>query len=204
MRWARDVKPISGFARASSALRCCSVDTYTGFWAPDRFPSNGSLKRRPLPSAGCLGPVPPLPRSSEALRPPAVRLAVLRCLRLAIPPLRLVRAERPSPHGPGLRGVAVPVPEPELSVETTGSLRFLGHPCVPMPCPWTPLGPRTPGPCGVSTWPPLVSTTKAPAKRRFRGSITRPWDWRSTLRLAVTRHDARLASGCLAQLGRAG
>ncbi len=85
-------------------------------------------------------------------------------------------------HGRGLRGVGVPVPEPELSVETTGSLRFLGNPCVPMPCSWAPVGPRTPGPCGASTWPPLVSTTKAPAMRRFRGSITRPWDWLSTLR----------------------
>jgi len=85
-------------------------------------------------------------------------------------------------HDRGLRGVDGPVPEPELSVETTGSLRFLGNPCVPLPCSWTPVGPRTPGPYGASTWPPLVSTTKAPAMERFRGSITRPWDWLSTLR----------------------
>src|SRR3954451_12843738 len=85
-------------------------------------------------------------------------------------------------HGRGLRGVDGPVPEPELSVETAGSLRFLGNPCVPMPCSWTPVGSRTPGPCGASTWPPLVSTTEAPAMQRFRGSITRPWDWLSTLR----------------------
>src|SRR3954451_16429837 len=72
-------------------------------------------------------------------------------------------------HGRGLRGVGVPVPEPEMSVETTGSLRFLGSPCVPMPCSWTPVGPRTPGPYGASTWPPLVSTTKAPAMRKISG-----------------------------------
>ena len=95
MRWARDVKAISGFSRASSAIRCCSVDTYTGFWAPDMFPSNGPLKRRPLPSAGSLGPVPPLRRYYGALRTPAARLAALRCLRLAIPPLRLVCSQRP-------------------------------------------------------------------------------------------------------------
>src|SRR3954463_11412689 len=58
-------------------------------------------------------------------------------------------------HGRGLRGVDGPVPEPELSVGTAGPPRFLGNPCVPMPCSWTPVGPRTPGPCGASTWPPL-------------------------------------------------
>src|SRR5436190_16275907 len=84
MRWARDVKAISGFSRASSAIRCCNVDTYTGFWAPDMFPSNGPLKRRPLPSAGSLGRVPPLHRYYEALRTPAVPLAALRCLSLTI------------------------------------------------------------------------------------------------------------------------
>src|SRR4051794_13276747 len=72
-------------------------------------------------------------------------------------------------HGRGLRGVGGPVPEPELSVETAGSLRFLGNPCVPLPCSWTPVGPRAPGPCGASTWPPLVSTPKAPAMIKVSG-----------------------------------
>ena len=146
------------------------------------FASNGPWKRRPLPSAGSIGPVPPRRRYYEALRPPAARLAALRCLRLAIPPFASGLLPAAGTHGRGLRGVGVPVPEPELSVETAGSLRFLGNPCVPMPCSWTPVGPRTPGHCGASTWPPLVSTTKAPAMLRFRGSITRPWDWLSTLR----------------------
>ena len=69
----------------------------------------------------------------------------------------------------GLRGVVIPVPEPERSVETAGSLRFLGNPSVPMPCSRTPVGPRTPGHCGASTWPPLGSTTKAPAMREVSG-----------------------------------
>ena len=72
-------------------------------------------------------------------------------------------------RGRGLRGVGVPVPEPELSVETAGSLRFLGNPCVPMPCSQTPVGPRTPGHYGASTWPPLVSTTRAPAMTSVSG-----------------------------------
>ena len=57
----------------------------------------------------------------------------------------------------------MPVPEPGMSVETDGSLRFPSNPRVPAPCSWTPVGSNTPGHCGVSTWPPLVSTTEAPA-----------------------------------------
>src|SRR4051812_45495083 len=120
-------------------------------------------------------------------------------------PLRRSLLPAASTRGRGLRGVVVPVPEPELLVETAGSLRFLGNPCVPMPCSWTPVGPRTPGHCGASTWPPLVSTTKAPAMSFGFGARSHGLGT-GCLRfvLAVTRHDARLTSGCLAQLGRAG
>ena len=45
---------------ASSAIRCRFVDTSTGSDAPAMFPSNGSLKRHPLPSAGSLGEFPRL------------------------------------------------------------------------------------------------------------------------------------------------
>ena len=43
---------------------------------------------------------------------------------------------------PGARGVGIPVPEPEVSVETAGSLRFPSDPHVPAPCSRTPVGPR--------------------------------------------------------------
>jgi len=59
------------------------------------FPSNGCLKRRPLRSTGPCGPVPPLRRYYGTLRLPAVPLAALRCLRLAIPPLRSICSHRP-------------------------------------------------------------------------------------------------------------
>ena len=65
------------------------------------------------------------------------------------------------------RGVGIPVPEPDMSVETDGSLRFPSHPRVPTPCSWTPVGPNTPGHRGVSTRPPLVSTTEAPDEEYF-------------------------------------
>jgi hypothetical protein len=59
------------------------------------FPSNGCLKRHPLGSTGSFGRVPPLHGYSGTLRLPAARLAALRCLRLAIPPLRPIRSHRP-------------------------------------------------------------------------------------------------------------
>ena len=46
----------------------------------------------------------------------------------------------------------------------------------------------------LSTWPPFVSTTKAPAMTSIIGL-----DRCLRFVLAVTRHDARLASGCLAR-----
>ena len=46
------------------------------------------MRRRPLPSSGSLGTVPPAQRYYGTLRLPAARLAALRFLRLAIPSLR--------------------------------------------------------------------------------------------------------------------
>src|SRR4029077_20343836 len=53
---------------------------------------------------------------------------------------------------------------PGMSVKTGGSLRFPSNPRVPAPCSWTPVGPNTPGHCGVLARPPYVSTTEAPAR----------------------------------------
>jgi len=46
------VNAIGGACLASSAIRCCFVDTVPGFDAPAMFPSNGAATRRFLPSAG--------------------------------------------------------------------------------------------------------------------------------------------------------
>ena len=70
-------------------------DTSTGFNAPAMFPSNSHVTRRLLPSTGSLGMVPRVHRYYETLRLPSVPLAALRCLRLAIPPLRPVCSQRP-------------------------------------------------------------------------------------------------------------
>ena len=96
----------------------------------------------------------------------------------------------------GLRGVGIPVPEPDMSVETDGALRFPSSPRVPTPRSWTPVGPNTPGHGGVSTRPPLVSTTEAPAMNISGLDST-------ALGLTVYAsqggsplHHARLVSGC--------
>ncbi len=116
------------------------------------------------------------------LRLPAVRLAALRCLRLAIPPPR--RAFAPFDRRRAVEGIGALVfraPEPELSVETDGSPRFPGTPRVPWPCSPTPAEPNTPGHCDVSAWSPRLTRTRTSA-RSFRGSIARPWHSLSTLR----------------------
>jgi hypothetical protein len=55
MWWARDVNPISGLCHASSAIRCCFVNTSTNSDAFAVFPSNGVITWRPLLSTGSLG-----------------------------------------------------------------------------------------------------------------------------------------------------
>ena len=161
------------------------------------FPSNGSLKRRPLPSAGSIGPVPPPRRYYEALRLPAARFAALRCLRLAIPPVRPVCSQRPGRATVGSGELLFRVPSRKLSVETAGSLRFPSDPRVPTPCSQTPAGPIHAGYSGVSARPPLQVTTVAPATSAISGLN------RTALGLAVYAsqgglplHHARLASGC--------
>jgi hypothetical protein len=133
------------------------------------FPSNGSLKRRPLPSAGSIGPVPPPRRYYEALRLPAARFAAFRCLHLAIPPVRPVCSQRPGRTTVGSGELLFRVPSRKLSVETAGSPRFLGNPCVPMPCSQTPVGSRTPGHYGASTWPPTLERRRLLTRRKISG-----------------------------------
>ena len=168
------------------------------------FPSNGSLKRRPLPSAGSIGPVPPPHRYYEALRPPAIHLAALRCLRLAIPPWRPVCSQRPGrrPWAPGSW----------YSGSRAGNVGRDGRvsqvPGQPL-CPYALLS--DPGriedarPLRRLDVAPAFRTTKAPDEKSGFGAQSHGLGT-GCLRfvLAVTRHDARLASGCLAKPGRAG
>lgn len=118
-------------------------------------------------------------------------------------PLRRCLLPSASTRGRGLRGVDVPVPEPELSVETDGSPKFPGTPRAPWPCSPTPAGPSTPGHCGVSAWSPRLTSVRTPA-RSFRGSIARPGHSLSTLRSEDHSSPRKTRFRLLAKLFRAG
>src|SRR6185437_9965761 len=161
------------------------------------YPSNGRLKRRPLLSAGTIGPVPPPRRYYGALRLPAVRLAALRCLRLAIPPFASGLLPAAGTHDRGLRGVGVPVPEPEISMEAAASLRFPGDPHVPAPCSWTPVGPKHVRPLRRVGAAPACVNDGGSRKETVFGARSHGIGT-GCLRFAVrvSPPHARLASGC--------
>ena len=181
------------------------VDTSTGSDAPAMFPSNGQLKRRPLHSAGSFGQVPPPQRYYGTLRLPAAHLAALRFLRLAIPsfvpcsspPARDRAVDQPGVGKPGLQAGS-----------HDGDGRVSQVPERPS-CPCALF--LDPGRTEVrqaiasaSARPPLVSTTVAPASRRFRGSIARHWDSLSTLRSGGRPPPRKTRFRLLAKLCRAG
>ena len=151
--------------------------------------------------------VPRLPRYFETLRLPAVRLAALRCRRAAIPPLRRRFAPVGRRRATGGSGeLLFRFPRRKLRWRRRG-----------LPGSWGPLmaiaralrprwdRSRSAGP-GVtrSTRPPLMSTTKAPGILTFRGSITRPLTWLSTLRSEVYPAQRKTRFWLLARLCQAG
>ena len=190
-----EVRPVPG-----PAIRCRFVSTVLGFDAPAMFPSNGVMTWRPLFSTGSLGMVPPLQRYCGTLRLPAVLLDPFDIFTSQYH--RFARGLLPSAGGvpPGARELSVPVSPSGISMETSGSLRFPGNPDGHCPCSSTPAGSgRLSGPrVSCLTRPPPVSTTKAPSVLYFRGSITRPLTWLSTLRRVsrpTATQDSLLAAG---------
>ena len=144
--------------------------------------------------------VPPLQRYYGTLRLPAVRLDPFDFFTSRYH--RVARGLLPSVVGvpPGARELSVPVSPSGFTMETSGSLRFLGNPGGHCPCSSTPAGSgRLSGPrVSCLTRPPPVSTTKAPSGLYFRGSITRPLTSLSTLRRMgrpTTTQDSLLAAG---------
>ena len=119
---------------------------------------------------------------------------------------RVARGLLPSVVGvpPGARECSVPGSRSGVTVETSGSPRFLGNPRDHCPCSSTPVG------SGRLSRTKSYAPDTAPAhvhsegSRRlyFRGSITRPLIWLSTLRRRVTPPHARLASGCWSGFAR--
>ena len=99
--------------------------------------------------------VPLLQRYYEVLRRPAADPTALRCS-FAWPYLPVRLCSLPTDPTPA-RGLELWNWQPHArncGKATTGPLRFLGNPLVPMPCSSTPAGPTSPGPKAKSTRPP--------------------------------------------------
>ena len=144
--------------------------------------------------------VPPLHRYYGTLRLPVVRLDPFDFFTSRYHRFRpwFAPLGRGRPTG-GLGVVGSGLPS-GFTMETSGSLRFLGNPGGHCPCSSTPAGSgRLSGPrVSCLTRPPPVSTTKASSVLYFRGSITRPLTWLSTLRrmgCPTTTQDSLLAAG---------
>jgi hypothetical protein len=82
---------------------------------PAIVPSAGPCSGTSFPPRGPVGPVPPLPRYYEVLRLLSVLPAALRCLRLAVPPVRCFFAPADEPRVADGPGVWSSVPRPTLS-----------------------------------------------------------------------------------------
>jgi hypothetical protein len=134
--------PAASQPRPCDAIRRRPVEMVSRLGVPGISPSGGLMARHPLPSAGCLGSVPPRRRYYEVLRLPSTRPAALRCLRLAVS--RSHPSFDPPAAGCAGRGPGVGHPVPPA-----GSLprRWVGLPgswgtSVNVPCSPTPAGPR--------------------------------------------------------------
>ena len=95
-------------------------------------------------------------------------------------------------------GLLYRVPCRKWVVEMFGPPRFLSDPSVPMPCSWTPAGPRRLALRRLDAVP-VDRTSRTPTYMRFRGSLARPQDSLSTLRsvscLTATQ-DSLPVAGC--------
>jgi hypothetical protein len=135
-----------------------------------------------LPSTGSLGLVPPLHWYCKALRLPAALPASLRCLRFAVPSLRLGFAPadaRRSICGPGL---VYRTPQNRFLDGGDRSSQVPGGPHCVHALLSDPGGTSALGHYRASVLSSALCTTSTPATTIFRGSITRPAHSLSTLR----------------------
>jgi hypothetical protein len=185
MWWARVVNTIPGDCLASSAIRCSFVETESELDVSGIFPSNGSVSRRLLPSAGSLGSVPPLHQYYEALRLLSVRPGTLRSPSRPGTRRRLLGF---APRG-GTAGKRPLGPVPLCGGPTrvfNGRRRGLpgswgtldSVPRSQTPARGDRLGRSAGGSCGL----PGLRDRRPSLHPRFRGSITRPAASLSTLR----------------------
>ena len=192
------MNPIAGDCFASSASRCCFVNTVSGFGAPAMFPPNGLLPWRPLPSAGFpWGGFPDFDGTmerSDSLPPVPPRFVGFAW---RYHPWRLSSSLPlgPTPAGgPGLSGLAAPRQHVKRW-QRQGVPSSWGTPvCL---CPGLrPRQDRHPRPLRAAGAAPAVTKAKAPASQDFEAQ------YRALARAvyASSRElpppNARLASGC--------
>ena len=203
-----------GACLASAAIRCRFVDTESSLGVPVMFLSNGSMIRHPLSSTGsprrgfpCFNGTMGCSESPPPIPPRFVAFAwrYHNC-EAAIRVRPDGRSRRSTSRGRRAWGFLLRrLPLPALVVEATGIPRFLGNPGVDVPCSSTPAGP-----VGQA----LFSPTGAAFRLRylvgsrnvgfFRGSMTRPIHWLSTLRsrdCSRTTQDSLPAAGLLCRAG---
>ena len=182
-------------AASRCALTCRRVPMH-----PPCFPANGVMTKRPLLSTGSRAWFPRFVDTMGRSDPPPSFSTRFEFFTSQYH--RFARGLLPSVVGvpPGARELSVPVSPSGITMETTGSLRFLGNPGGHCPCSSTPAGSGSwNGPwLSCLTRPPPVSRTKAPSGLYFRGSITQPLTSLSTLRgmgRPIATQDSLLAAG---------
>jgi hypothetical protein len=186
-----------GALLASSAIRCCRVNTNSGFEAPVMFPSNGPLTQASpsllgVPQVwfpqlhgtmGCSDPQSSFPPHfvSFAWRYLALRLSSSLLAARRRQEAWCIWRGRTEPHFMDWETLGLSSSRGTLHADALFS---------------DPGGIETSGHCNAPTRPPLLSTTRAPTTSHFRGSIAGPRRSLSTLRpQELPRVDARLASG---------
>ncbi len=163
--------------------------------------------RPPFPPPGPCGtgsPASPvLRRSSDSLPPiptPFVSSGAGTTVRSQ---LSLPSANRACSDGPGLGSPGRPLPG-SLTVETTGSRRFLRDPNVHAPCSPTPVGPPCQAIAALRCCRRTVRRQRLPRSEQFRGSITRPMYSLPTLRQPGYPDPRKTRFWLLARLCQAG
>ena len=194
---------------ASSAIRCCFVETVSGLGVPAIFPSSGSVFRlSPSLRRVLRSPFPCFIGTIGELRLPAVHPVLLRLLALRYHLLvpRFAPLDRRTFWVQGLE-VSGSAPTATTPYYQSGNDRISQVPgeSLLQACPA--LRPRwadQPSPF-ITHWPvcclPHLEQRRPPPCRLFRGSITRPACSLSTLHWpGYPDCNARLATGLLAKL----
>jgi hypothetical protein len=146
--------------------------------------------------------VPRVHRYYETLRLPSVPLAALRCLRLAIPPLRPVCSQRPD-AGPWAGELLCRFPSRACQWRRTG-LSGSRAPLVSLRPVLGPRWDRTRQAIAACRHGPRMCLRRRLPRGVFRGSIARHWDSLSTLRSEGRPSPRKTRFRPLAELCRAG